>query len=223
MRWVDRRAEPESVADYRLCYTQQWVDHFCNRMGQRHHDLESHWRDFRVELGNRFLGKCGYCERPCAGIGNTDNAPTVDHFKPLSQFPNLSYEWTNWVYSCRRCNRKKDDNWPPTGYIDPCADVVDERPERYLEYVEASGEIKPKASLALSEKVKAQNTIDDIGLNLLDILFYRIDWIREFKSNLLKIPQTERQPFIDLFTSDDQEYAGTIRMLVEKLRESEAI
>ena len=128
MRWVDRGPEPAQVEGYRQRYTQDWVNHYGNRMGERSPDLVNHWRDFRGELSNRFLGKCGYCEMLCDGAESPNKAPTVDHFRPISRFPELAYEWANWILACHRCNGEKANRWPESGYIDPCAIPVEERP-----------------------------------------------------------------------------------------------
>ena len=102
MRCVDRGDEPAGLDEYRREYTQGWVDHYQSGMGQPSPDLVNHWRDFRGELGARFNGKCGYCERACDAA--SDNSATLDHFRPRHRFPELTYEWTNWVFSCWRCN-----------------------------------------------------------------------------------------------------------------------
>ena len=213
MRWVDRGPEPDGVEDYRRRYTQDWVAHYRNRMGERGPDLVNHWRDFRPELSNRFLGKCGYCERRCDGPAN---APTTDHFRPRDKFPELTYEWTNWILSCARCNTEKANRWPDTGYIDPCAIPADERPDNYLDVDDRTGEVITKPGLTRAARVKAQNTIDDIGLNLLDMRYYRLEWIRQFKTALDVLPTSERQAFIDYASGPEREFAGITGMVIDR-------
>ena len=130
-------------------------------MGQRGPDLESHWGKFRDELSEGFFGKCGYCERRCEANSPT-KAPTVDHFRPSSKFPRLTYVWSNWVFACFRCNDTKANLWPDSGYVDPCAIPLDERPETYFEVDVRTGDVIAKAELTESGKRKAQNTIDDL-------------------------------------------------------------
>lgn len=219
MRWVDRGPEPAGVEEHRRRYTQGWVDHYRNRMGERGPDLVNHWRDFRGELSRRFLDKCGYCERRCDGYGNTLKAPTIDHFRPLNRCPQLAYEWTNWVFCCARCNREKDNRWPDTGYIDPCAIPVDERPEVYLDVDDRTGEVIARQGLTDSGRNKAQNTIEDIGLNSLDLRYFRIGWIRQFTAALSVLPASERQAFVDYAGGPEREYAGITGMVAERLRQ----
>ena len=188
-------------------------------MGQRHPDLVNHWRDFRDELSNRFFGKCGYCERRCDG---TATVPTVDHFRPRSRFPELTYEWTNWVFSCARCNEEKANRWPDSGFVDPCAVPLDERPESYLDFDDRTGEVIAQAGLTQAARVKAQNTIDDIGLNALDLRIRRLDTLEDFKERVaendaLDILSTSerqaiRQAIMDRVVAPDREFAGVMGM-----------
>ena len=89
--------------------------------------------------------------------------------QPRNKFPQLVYEWTNWVYCCKRCNDEKAGKWPNSGFVDPCADTVSERPERYLDIDVVTGEIIANAALDRNSKIKAQNTIEYIGLNASDL------------------------------------------------------
>ena len=223
MRWVHRGSEPEGVEFYRANHTQPWEDHFHKGMGQRSPDLEAHWTEFRPELGNRFFNKCGYCERLCDASIHQDRAPTVDHFQPVNQFPRLVYEWTNWIYCCDRCNDEKAGDWPNSGFVDPCADTIGESPERYLDIDVVTGDIIVNAALDRDAMIKAQITIEFIELNAFSLRKSRLDALRQFKAylaDLVDFPKAERQAFIDLFTDAGVEFSGSIRKLVEHLRQA---
>ena len=215
MRWVDSGPEPGGVSGYAAQFTQGWVDYFEKRIGPRPDD--HFWGEFRPMLGNRTNDICWYCERECyvdAEYG--DRAPTVDHFRPLSKFPALAYVWSNWIFCCRRCNAEKDDGWPELGYVDPGATVVTERPEQYFDYDIETGEIIPKIGLSGDARRKAWHTIDDLGLNKLDVRFYRFDHTRRFVNDLLTLQVKDRQRFVVLFTEEYVEYAGVTGMVVRQ-------
>ena len=214
MRWVDRGPEPAGVAGYAAQYTQGWIDYFENRVGARPED--SHWREFRPALGSRSSNICWYCERQCdANVG--ERAPTVDHFRPLRRFPSLAYQWSNWVFSCRRCNEdNKRDGWPDTGYVDPCADDVAERPERYFDYDVLTGEIVPKIGLTGDARQRALHTINDLGLNKLDVRYHRFDHTRRFIRDLRAMPIGDRRDFVAYLTEQPVEYAGVSGMVVRQ-------
>ena len=220
MRWVDRGPEPgDEVAEYARQFTQGWIDYFRNAVGGR--PADSYWREFRPMLGSRTDGICWYCERRCNAYAERGGrAPTVDHFRPLSRFPQLAYQWSNWVFSCQRCNgENKQDGWPDSGYVDPSAADVAERPERYFEYDSETGELIPKKGLTGVNRQKALHTINDLGLNKLDVRYFRFEQSRRVIADLLAFPVSYRQAFIASFTKRGVEYAGTIGMVLEQLRQ----
>ena len=216
MRLVDRGPEPGGVAGYASRFTQGWIDYFFrDAVGGRPED--SYWREFRPALESRTNKICWYCERQCyADAESGGRAPTVDHFRPLSKFPALAYDWSNWVFSCRRCNENKQDGWPEQGYVDPCAAVAAERPERYFGYDAKTGEITPTGGLAGDARLKALRTINDLGLNKLDVQHNRFDHTQRFINDLRKLPIGDRQDFIALFTEQFVEYAGVTGMVVKQ-------
>ena len=218
MRWVGRGPEPSGVAGYARQFTQGWIDYFRNSIGERPTDFL--WGVFRPTLGSRTNNICWYCERQCyASAESGGRAPTVDHFRPLSRFPQLAYEWSNWVFSCQRCNvDNKRDKWPGPGYVDPCASSVAERPEQYFDYDVDTGELIPKDRLSDLARRRARNTINDLGLNQVDVRFWRIDWTRRFLADLWLLPRMDRRAFTELFTQQPVEYAGVTAMLAEQLR-----
>ena len=199
MRWVDRGPEPGGVAGYARQFTQGWVNYFQNPVGGRPDD--SYWREFRPILGSWTNNNCWYCERQCQPVGGW--APTVDHFQPISRFPLLAYAWSNWVFSCQRCNDLKGNKWPQSGYVDPCAADIMERPERYFDYDVDAGEIIPKNGLTGDARQKALHTIDDLGLSIRDLVNPRFTSIRqfieEFTEELLELPTADREAFIEDF------------------------
>ena len=220
MRWIDRGPEPGRVVAYAREYTPGWVRYFRDRVGSRPPDFS--WREFRPILGERSGDMCWYCERRCdpaAGVG--DLAATLDHFRPLSRFPDLAYDWSNWVFSCRRCNEEyKQDNWPDTGYVDPAASDVLERPDRFFDYDMKTHEVVPRNGLAGDERRRALNTIDDLGLNKLDIRFFRQDWIRSLTEDIRILPIEERPALAEFLASHPSEYLGTTLMALAQMREA---
>ena len=217
MRWIDRGPEPDGVAGYGRQFTPGWVDYFRHQRGGR--PTDSFWREFRPALGTQSDGLCWYCERLCQrDAENGGRTPTVDHFRPLSRFPELAYEWSNWIFSCYRCNSEnKGDSWPDSGYVDPCEPDLAERPERYFDYDAVTGELLPKSGLPAEARDKAMQTIDDLGLNKLDVRFYRLDWTRRFIADWETLPVEDRQAFADFYTRMGVEYSGSTLMAVRQL------
>ena len=217
MRWIDRGPEPEGVADYARRFTPGWIDYFQNGIGWRPDD--SCWREFRPRLGERSNNICWYCEQQCtAAVDAGGRAATVDHFQPISRFPQLAYAWSNWIFSCQRCNESKGNRWPETGYVDPCAATAAERPEQYFDYDADTGEILPRNGLSGAAQRKAWDTIDDLGLNNGLLSGLRKAWTDDFRRGLRRLSASDQDAFIATVVGRPVEYAGVTGMMMEQLR-----
>ena len=155
MHWVERGSEPDRLEAIRDRYSSYWIDFYENGIGSQ--PTGSRWRDFREDLGQRFLRNCGYCERNTRG--------EVDHFRPKSRFPQSVYEWENWIFSCHECNQAKGNKWPASGYVNPCAEPALCRPEDYFTFNTRNGAITPLRELDTNRFEKAQEMIADLKLN----------------------------------------------------------
>jgi len=103
------------------------------------------------------------------------------------------------------------------GYVDPGAGDEREQPEWYFDYDPLTGEIIPHPSLTGDYKRKAEGTIADLGLNQLDVRFYRLDWTRRFTEDWFALSVDDRQAFVDFSTRMGVEYAGSTLMMVRQL------
>ena len=155
MHWVNRGPQPDGLESVRIRYTSRWVEYYTQRTGTKPQD--SRWTDFKGDLERTFYGLCAYCESTCSG--------EVDHFRPKSRFPELVYDWANWLLACHDCNHAKGDKWPTGGYVDPCATLTPERPENFFDFDTLTGEIVPQAGLSSTSRRAAQTMIDDLKLN----------------------------------------------------------
>ena len=219
MRWINRGPAPKRVAEYAREYTPGWVSYHQDGVGERPTDF--FWTKFRPKLGERSGGACWYCERRCnSPMPNRELSATLDHFKPRSRFPDLVYDWSNWIFSCLRCNRdNKADKWRDNGYVDPAAADVRERPERYFDYDMLTHEIIPKNGLSGDERQRALDTIEDLGLNKVDVRESRQDWMQQFIENMRQLPEMERAAFAEYLESEPHEFLGAMRMVLAQLRE----
>lgn len=166
MHSVDRGAEPPGLARLRQRLTAAWIQHYRHGTGNRPTDRL--WGRFRDHLEQAFLGICGYCEEYCKG--------TVDHFRPKGRYPELVYEWKNWVFACPCCNTKKGEQWPGGGFVDPCARSV--RCESFFTFDLKTAQILPRSDLRPSRRKKALQTIEGLGLNDYHHLKKRVQWLK---------------------------------------------
>ena len=217
MRWIDRGPEPAGVAGYGRQFTQGWIDHYGQRRGQP--PTDSFWREFRSLLGSRSDDICWYCERQCqneAEVGSL--APTVDHFRPRSLFPELVYAWSNWIFSCLRCNQEKGDKWPQLGFVDPCKAEVGDGPENSFDYDLLTGDLIPRTGLPDNARRRVWDTIDDLGLNRLDLKIHRMEVVQHFLNGVLGRPQIEREHYVEERMSEPAEHLGSVALIAKQLR-----
>ena len=167
MHWINRGPEPEKLRYIREQYTLRWVQYYRHGDGNSPNDV--YWRDFYVILREMFHGLCAYCEKRARG--------EVEHFRPKSRYPELVYSWSNWLFACHDCNHAKGWKWPPGGYVNPCAKSRPARPEIFFGFDIETGEILPKTNLSAKRRRKAQNTIEELGLNEWHHLKNRVEWL----------------------------------------------
>ena len=206
LRWIERGTEPAEIAGFAETYTQGWIDYYTNRDPSGSPTLtqpqDHEWSYYSETLGEPSNNNCWYCERKCESVGGW--APTVDHFRPRSLFPESTYAWSNWIFSCRRCNvENKQDRWPEFGFVDPTSVDIAERPEQYFDYDLESGSIIARADASDTYQQRAWATIDGLGLSEPDLVNPRFGSIRrfieEFIEELLNYSTNARQSFIENF------------------------
>jgi hypothetical protein len=73
-----------------------------------------------------YLGCCAYCE----GIVGAESSVQIDHFKPQSKFPELTFVYDNLHLACEVCNKSKSTKYNEN-YIDPSVDDPSEHIKYY--------------------------------------------------------------------------------------------
>ena len=207
MHWVDRGPEPAGLDRIRRRYTPSWVQYYRKGIGDR--PTDSRWRDFHEILSQRFFRLCAYCEEICKG--------EVEHFRPKSAFPELTYEWDNWLLACTPCNRAKGDKWPSADYVNPCADLSSDRPENYFTYDTLTGEIIPRDDLSPLMRERAIGMITDLKLNQHHHVRARLDWIQQVRDSFTFTPDSAVADVIDWLTSRDTQHSSIARALLAEL------
>lgn len=115
------------------------------------------------DLVSMFHGKCAYCESKITVV----TYGAIEHFRPKSEYPDLTFEWSNLLLSCDVCNNAghKGTNFPldingEPLLIDPTDAVTD--PNTHLEF--AWDTIAGLASVyGRDERGKAVETVFDLN------------------------------------------------------------
>ncbi len=96
-------------------------------------DHESDYHKYEGALSEDFGHICGYCGK---SEMVTRKGFEIDHFVPVRIASDRETDYSNLVYSCFTCNRKKSRKWPTedkdmnhngkVGFIDPATTQYDE-------------------------------------------------------------------------------------------------
>ena len=127
--------------------------------------LVSHYRhdEIKSTLIISSHGKCAFCECIPSEGGNVE----VEHFKPKSIYPKHTFDWTNLLPACRKCNGNKLDH---DTIVEPIINPYEYDPERLFYY----DDIKMRVN-ECSDKQLGLTTIEVCGLNSVRLFKPRAD------------------------------------------------
>ena len=126
--------------------------------------IRSEVRQDAEVLYSAFNGKCAFCESLMAHV----SAPHIEHYRPKSQFPDLAFDWENWLLSCGRCNDSKWAHFPECDG-EPCLiNPTTEDPAEHVEFLDF---------IALARTQRGQETIKLVGLNRSPLEDERSRWL----------------------------------------------
>jgi uncharacterized protein (TIGR02646 family) len=175
---VSWQAELDAISDH-----DQRVESAIKAYNQRSHTAV--FRDVRETLASMCSGleRCGYCEDGAAH--------QVEHIWPKSWYPERTFMWRNFLFSCGLCNERKNAKFalirgdalhtlvrrrgeprtpPPLG----AAAIIDPRREDPLDYfqIDLGGTffVWPRTGLGDVPRLRAVYTIDVLGLNKRNVL-----------------------------------------------------
>jgi uncharacterized protein (TIGR02646 family) len=208
MHWVNRGLEPSGLKQIRNAYTIRWVKYYRNNTAKKPNDKL--WQKFHPIVSKRFSSLCAFCEAETKG--------EVDHFRPKARFPELVYSWSNWILACHDCNNPKNVFWPRFGFVNPCAEKQNERPEIHFQFDLVTGEMLPNASLNPQCKRRALDTIGKLKLNGFHQLKRRTKWIVAFTFAIdegIQNPNKLR-PFLKTMTSRKTALSSLSRAILKQ-------
>lgn len=164
-----------------------------------------------------FKKKCAFCESHITHI----DYGQIEHFKPKSRYPELCFEWSNFLLSCPICNgaANKGDKFPLANEGGPLINPVAENPNYFFKF---EYDTAMKSFLLLPKTKRAATTIKTMGLNRDDlaenrtILLAKIVFILE---NIIdrNLPREILNEFSNLFSEKDEYYAF-IKILIKKVK-----
>lgn len=175
---VEKQSAPQVLIDNASTWTQELLDLIAKHGGYdkvpkslkdsavnkyRHPDIQA-------AVGEMTKGKCVFCE----SIINETTYLNIEHFKPKSKFPDLTFDWNNLFPSCLMCNngKDKDVDGHPADLVNPLA----EDPEQYFTYKE----LKICARDSAPNSQKANDTIINCKLQRNSLIIERSKILTQF-------------------------------------------
>ena len=178
-------------------------------------------------LYDMFSGKCAFCERKVEL-----SAGRIEHFRPKSQYVNLTFDWNNFLYSCEVCNNRqnKGSKFPlDCDGTQLLIDPTDEDCDIY-EYLEFYWDKETKLASVVGKDGRGKVVQEILDLNRKDLREHRTKELNKLLL-LFKLAKPGNQEAIKLVTQSckfDEEYTAfalfyILPYLAHNLQISEAI
>lgn len=115
-------------------------------------------------------GKCCYCESKVSHIYPGD----IEHIKPKSVFPQLTFDWNNLTFVCSKCNNSKHDYYNEIGGVN----IINPYTENPQDHLHSFG---PMIMHINSSKI-GEFTWKKLGLNRLSLIEKRKEKIESIQT-----------------------------------------
>lgn len=173
---VERGPEPDGFAERAANWRRRFEEaHRQNpklTAGQFWSRVRAEIRDDAQALYEAFHGKCAFCEAKMAHVSH----PHVEHYRPKSRFPDLMFDWQNWLLSCGRCNDAKWAHFPDCDNQPCLLDPANEDPAMHLDF---------SRTMVLGKTLRGEETIRLVGLNRSPLEDKRAEWLMRIDQLLL--------------------------------------
>ncbi len=169
-------------------------------------------KEIKDSLIKMFHGKCAYCE---SKINHIDYGH-IEHYRPKSLFPELTFEWSNLFLACGICNGKtyKGNQFPETNKKGPFINPCDDNPDDHFTF-----DYDSSVCLAsvYGKTPRGETTEQQLGLNRHDLRQYRSNYVCKLVV-LARLAEndSEAQALLEDAKQDNAEYAAFIRYLTRQ-------
>ncbi len=151
--------------------------------------------------------KCAYCESKLRHIDYGD----IEHYRPKSKFPELTFKWSNLLLACGECNNHKGDQFPEPKEGGPFINPCDDDPPAHFNFV-----YDPKTGIAsvYGTTQRGETTEKRLGLNRDDLRQYRSEYVRQLQALVVLAENyPEAKALVEQAKQENAQYAAFIRQL----------
>jgi uncharacterized protein (TIGR02646 family) len=190
----------------------EWTENLLSaNKKERRNKAEAKYRhkEIKEALCVMFHDKCAYCE---SKITHVDYGH-IEHYRPKSKFPGLTFEWSNLLLACGVCNGKghKGDRFPEKDHNGPIVNPCDEDPSQHFYF-----HYEPACRLAsvYGTTPRGETTEAILGLNRNELLAYRSGQITKlYVIARLAASDPEAESLLKEAMEDSAEYAAFARII----------
>lgn len=126
MRSVDRGEMPDALKQNSREWTKDLLDALEKgdrktiRRAKRRARKKYKYQEIREALEDMYGELCCYCET-LIGVASFEH---IEHRRPMSKFPQDTFNWNNLHWACQICNNSKGDKWDcDNPILDPTVDT----------------------------------------------------------------------------------------------------
>lgn len=224
MIFVDRTAQPKILRDNAVAWTQAYIkaraEYQANKTDQFEKAMKSAESKYNHEqvkdaLKTMFRRKCAFCESTVTHVSYGD----IEHFKPKSLYPNLCFDWNNYLLSCSICNGKsnKGNKFPLEDEGGPFINPTIENPDDFFRF---EYDAVLKKFVVFPKSIRAVTMLKIININREDLVEDRTLYLSKVINTISKIIEQDTaklEIFMNEFSAADPYYAF-IKTIFAKLR-----
>lgn len=211
MHRVTRPEKPETLANNAELWTRELMEQIVQKGSySKVNDIfKNRYKanDVVNSLKKMYSNLCCFCESQL-GVQTYER---IEHLKPKSKFPELSFDWNNLNLVCEVCNTSfKKDNWDPAcPFLDPSQEDI----SSFLKLNLITGEYNP-----IDDNLRAKYTIEHTGLNRKPLVVRR-NQIIDFCAKL--ISKIGKEQFIENASELKPilEYPTTYQTIMDELQD----
>ncbi|MEX2411699.1 MAG: HNH endonuclease [Candidatus Paceibacterota bacterium] len=209
---IEKSNKPQILEQREVEWTKEYLKEFSetgkvpkNSTNRYGHD------DIRSTLTTDSFNKCMYCESNISHI----SYPNVEHIKPKSKYPDVTYDWDNLGLACQKCNTTKGTKF------DEEVPVINPYKDKPSDFLYAFGE----AYRPLPGNDRGKWTIKEIGLNRAELIekrSRRLETIQSLAENYVRaITDGARNMFMQelcIEVESDREYVLFAKAMIKAMR-----
>ena len=207
MHKVNRTSQPKILSDNSEKWTSELIDQIkinngeYSKVSDKYKNRYNH-PEIKQSLKNMYNGCCCYCE----GAVSLVSYGAIEHFKPKSIYPNLSFSWDNLHYCCNICNTTyKRTQWNDL-LLDPSKDDI----SQYLSFNIQTGEYE-----AVNGNERGKETIRITGINRKELVEKRLKIIVFLYQTSLSMDNDDLLTFRDLLKKTHESYSTVYKTFFE--------